>query len=100
MKYYITFKGESIFWELTPLSIQFKILSLTVALQDGLWKTIAVLYDVIPSKRLGMFPKLPHNNRVNPGYLLYSFSKSLCVQEASGQAQALDMQLKKGLETS
>lgn len=30
--------------------------------------------DIIPSERLGMCPKLAPNNRVNPGYSLYSFS--------------------------
>lgn len=35
---------------------------------------MAVHYDIILCERLGMCPKLPHNNRVNPGYLLYSFS--------------------------
>lgn len=43
-------------------------------LQDHLWKTMAVPYDIIPSEKLGMSPKLPRNNRVNPRYLLCSFN--------------------------
>lgn len=45
-----------------------------MALQDSLWKTMAVPCDITRSERLGMCSKLPHNSRVNPGYLLYSFN--------------------------
>lgn len=72
-------KDESVFWKFTPRSIQFKILSFTVALQDGLWKSMAVLCDIIPSESLGMCAQLPHNDRVSPGCLLCSIStESVC----------------------
>ena len=70
------------------------------ALQDGLWKAMAVLYDIIPSERLGMCPNFPIIIGWIQGTYYVRSAQSLCVQKASRQAPGLEMQLKKRFETS